>query len=439
MKIADKVVHPSKAIFAIGIRGGFRFLNDEDYLKLMYRCRFGKKLNLDSPETFNEKLQWLKIHNRNPLYTKLVDKYEAKQYVADRLGEEYIIPTIGVWDSFDDINFEQLPNQFVLKCTHDSGGLVICRDKNKLDMDEARKKIRRSLRRNYYWAGREWPYKDVKPRIIAEKYMEDNSGELRDYKIFNFDGEPKIIQVDYNRFVNHKRTLYSTDWKYIEAEIGYPADPMIDIKRPQCLEELLKLARQLSEGFTYIRTDFYVIDDKILFGELTFYAESGFQKITPDRFNETLGKWINLPMGGALLRSNNVLLYIRYETITKKNQLTDYKFYCFDGIPRFIYISEGLEEHRTARISFLTMNWEEEDFQREDYMPFEKIPPKPENFEAMTKVAQCLSEGFPFMRVDLYSICGKVYFSEMTLCPCSGYMPFLPEAADQSVGNYLKI
>ena len=152
----------------------FRFIPDELYLRIMYRLRMGKRLNLDDPQTFNEKLQWLKLHDRKPIYTTMVDKYEAKNYVASIIGDEYIIPTIGVWDNFDDINFDELPDQFVLKCTHDSGGLVICRDKSQFDKEAARKKISASLKTNFYWVGREWPYKNVKPRIIAEKVYIQN-------------------------------------------------------------------------------------------------------------------------------------------------------------------------------------------------------------------------------------------------------------------------
>ena len=168
-------------------RGFFKFMSDEAYLKFMYKLKMKRKLNLSDPQTFNEKLQWLKIYDRKPEYTTMVDKYEAKKYVADIIGEEYIIPTLGVWDRFEDIDFDELPDQFVLKCTHDSGGLVICRDKSKLDLKAAKKKINKSLKRNYYWIGREWPYKNVRPRIIAEKFMTDpTSDDLQDYKFFFF-------------------------------------------------------------------------------------------------------------------------------------------------------------------------------------------------------------------------------------------------------------
>lgn len=299
LELIDKAIHhPEKVITNLGKRELLNWVPDELYLKIVYGLIFKKKLDLDTPKTFNEKLQWLKLHDRQPQYTTMVDKYEAKKYVAGKIGEEYIIPTLGVWDSFDNIDFGRLPDQFVLKCTHDSGGLVICKDKSRFDVQAAKEKIEQCLKRNFYWLGREWPYKNVKPRIIAEKYMTDESGvELKDYKVFNFDGEPKLIQVDYDRFVEHKRNLYGTDWQYIEVSIQYPTDAGHQIDKPKQLEKMLQMARRLSAGIPHVRTDFYCIDDKIYFGELTFYHESGFGKFTPESFGEEMGKWLKLSGG----------------------------------------------------------------------------------------------------------------------------------------------
>lgn len=274
------------------------------YLKRRFLKKVGYPLDLDNPKTFNEKLQWLKLHDRNPLYTKMVDKYEAKKYVADIIGEEYIIPTLGVWNHFDEIDFEQLPEQFVLKCTHDSGSIVICKDKATFDKKAAKKKLERGLRYNYYYAGGfEWPYKNVKPRIIAEKFMVDESRtELKDYKVFNFNGEPKIIQVDYDRFVEHKRNLYTTDWKYIEAAIEFATDESHQIPKPKRLDEMLKLASKLAANIPHVRTDFYSIDDKIYFGEMTFYHGAGFEKFTPEDFGLKLGNCVNIQEGAVAER-----------------------------------------------------------------------------------------------------------------------------------------
>ena len=271
-------------------------LPDELYLRVLFRLMTGKKLNLQSPETFGEKIQWLKLHDHNPDYKIMVDKYAVKEYVADKLGSEYIIPTLGVWDRVEDIDWDSLPNQFVLKCTHDSGGLVICKDKNKLDKREASKKLNSCLKKSYYKLYREWPYKDVPHRIIAEKYIEDESGELNDYKVFNFGGEPRMIQVDYNRFNGHLRNLYSPKWDRINATMGYPSDPSREFPKPEVLDELLELCKKLSVGIPHVRTDFYIVNNKIYFDEMTFYHSSGFQKITPKEFEKALGDWIILPV-----------------------------------------------------------------------------------------------------------------------------------------------
>ena len=279
-------------------KGRFNSFSDKLYLKIMFWTYMGKRLNLKDPKTFNEKLQWLKLHDRKPEYTRMVDKYEVKKYVAERIGEEYIIPTWGVWDRFEDVDLDSLPDQFVLKCTHDSGGLVICRDKAKQNWDTAKGMIERSLKRNYYLHGREWPYKDVKPRIIAEQFMQDE---------------------------------------------------------------------------------------------------------------------------------------------TQPNGLLDYKFYCFNGEPKLLYISEGLEDHSTAKISFLDLDWTFADFYRSDFRPFDHLPPKPNNYDQMLILAKELSAGIPFLRVDLYEINGKIYFSELTFSPCGGMMPFEPEQWNEKLGSWITL
>lgn len=263
----------------------------------MYRIVTGKRLNLKKPRTFNEKLQWLKLHDRNPQYTKMVDKYEVRQYIKETIGEKYLIPLVGgPWERFDDIDFLNLPEQFVLKCTHDSGSVVICKDKNKFDIQSARKKINRALKGNFFYGGREWPYKNIKPRIIAEKYMVDEFGKnLNDYKIFNFNGIPRLIQVDFNRFENHRHNYFSPAWDFLDVYINHSNDPNTKIERPQKLDELLDLAKKLSHGIIHLRTDFYIMGNKIFFGELTFYHESGFGRFTPEEFEEQMGEWIRLP------------------------------------------------------------------------------------------------------------------------------------------------
>ena len=274
-----------------------KLIPDKLYLKLKYRSKTGKKLDFKNPKTYNEKLQWLKLYDRKDIYTTMVDKCEAKKYVADIIGNEYIIPTIGVYDKFEDIDFKELPKQFVIKCTHDSGGLVICKNKDQLDIDEAREKITDCLKKNYYWRGREWPYKNVRPRILVEKYMEDKSSKT----------------------------------------------------------------------------------------------------------------------------------------------MRDYKFFCFDGKPEIMYLSEGLENHKTARMSFYDMNMHLVDCRRSDYRPLEYIPERPNNFEKMKEFSAILSEDIPHLRVDWYEINGKLYFGELTFTTCSGIIPFADENWDRRLGDFIKL
>ena len=273
-----------------------KLLPDYIFLKIKYKYKFNKKLDLNNPQTFNEKLQWLKLYDRNPEYTKMVDKYEAKKYVANIIGEEYIIPTLGVYDKFEDINFATLPNQFVIKCTHNSGGLIICKDKTKLNIKEARKKINKSLKRNYFYTGREWPYKNIKPRIIIEKYMENNSEtELKDYKLFCFNGIPKIILVCSERFSssNMCETWFDENWRYLDIiESNHRVNK--EIKRPINFDKMKILAEKLSHNIPFLRCDFYEINKKIYFGELTFFPASGFENFKPAEWNKKLGDMIDL-------------------------------------------------------------------------------------------------------------------------------------------------
>lgn len=273
-------------------------LSDKTFIKIEYRNRMRKKLNLKNPQTFNEKLQWLKIYDRKPIYTTMVDKYEVKNYVADKIGDEYIIPTLGVWDSFDEIDFDSLPDQFVLKCTHDSGGLVICKDKSKLNKEKAKKKIELSLNRNYYYHGREWAYKDVKPRVIAEKYMEDkNSKDLKDYKFFCFDGKVKAMFIATDRFtqgVETKFDFYDTNFEHLPFTNGHPNAECV-IEKPKHFEKMKELAEILSKDIPQIRVDFYEIDDEVYFGELTFFHWSGMVPFVPEKWDYVFGEWIELP------------------------------------------------------------------------------------------------------------------------------------------------
>ncbi len=297
-KIIGLIKNPKLLFNILGNRGFFKWMDDETYLRILYRVKMNKKLNLDNPQTFNEKLQWLKLYDRNPQYTIMVDKYEVKKYVADIIGEEYVIPTLGVWNRFEDINFSSLPEQFVLKCTHDSGGIAICRDKNTFDFDSARKKIQKSLKKNFYWSQREWPYKNVKPRIIAEKYMEDSrSHDLRDYKFFCFDGVVKALFIATDRQDSGSETkfdFFDSEFKHLPLTNGHPnAD--VTPSKPETFEKMKELAEKLSRKIPQLRVDFYEVDGKVYFGELTFSHWSGLMPFSPEKWDKKFGEWINLP------------------------------------------------------------------------------------------------------------------------------------------------
>lgn len=272
-----------------------RIIPDPLYLRIKFYMRTRRHLNLKNPDTYTEKLQWLKIHDRKPIYTTLVDKYGVKKFVADRLGEEHVIPLIGVWDRVEDIPYDKLPNKFVLKCTHDSGGLQICKDKSKFDFILAKKKICEVLKENYYWASREWPYKNVKPRIIAEKYMEDaKTGETRDYKFFTFNGEPKVMYIATGRGTGETYgDFFDMDFNHLDLTIDHRNAPICP-EKPDCFEEMKKAATILAQGISQVRVDFYVIDGQYYFGEMTFFHCGGFEDLKPARWNKTFGDWVSL-------------------------------------------------------------------------------------------------------------------------------------------------
>lgn len=282
-KIIEKIIriikYPPRLLVYLDTKEKIR-LEDKTYLKFLYKMCLNKTLNLDNPQTFNEKLQWLKLYDRKPEYTKMVDKYEVKKYVANIIGDEYIIPTIGIYNNFDEINFEELPKQFVMKCTHDSGGIVICKDKQKLDLKEAKIKIKRSLKNNYFYFGREWPYKNVKPRIIIDEYIEDNiRHELVDYKIYAFNGQCDYVMACFDRFNGGPKFIYfDREWN-IKKEFskdGLKYGENINLSKPKNIDKMFECAEKLSQGIPFVRVDFYEANGKMYFGELTFYPSSGF-------------------------------------------------------------------------------------------------------------------------------------------------------------------
>lgn len=296
-KIIKYIRHPKKILIYLMNKNFLFFMPDKLYLKWKFKLTMGYKLDLDNPKTFNEKMQWLKLNDRNTEYTKMVDKYSAKEYVGSIIGKEYIIETIGIYDKFDDINFSDLPDKFVIKPTHTSGDIYICNDKSKIDYLELKKRVNKWLKRNYYKIHREWPYKNIEPKIIIEKYMDDTKyHELVDYKIMCFNGDPEIIFTCTERFSNEglKVTFFDLNWEKLPFERHYPSSSR-NIKKPNNFDKMLELSKKLSKDIPFVRVDWYEINGKLYFGELTFYPGSGYEEFTPEEWDTIIGQKIKLP------------------------------------------------------------------------------------------------------------------------------------------------
>ena len=270
-------------------------LPDKMYLNLRFHYNFHRWINWKNPQTYNEKLQWMKVYDRNPLYTKLVDKYEVRQYIADILGEEYLFPCYGVWDKFEDIDFSKLPDQFVLKCTHDSGSVRICKDKSNFDMEENAKHFAKCLNTSSYLGGREWAYKSVKPRIIAEKLMTENGEGLKDYKFFCFAGKVKAMFIATDRGkedTDVKFDFFDDQFNHLPMKHGHENAASVP-EKPSRFEEMKEIAEKLSGKMRHVRIDLYEVDNRIYFGEFTFYHHCGFVPFDPEEWDYTFGSWIN--------------------------------------------------------------------------------------------------------------------------------------------------
>ncbi len=258
--------------------------SDKIHLKCLFKKYMNEKLNLTNPTTFNEKLQWLKLHDRNPQYTIMADKAEVKKYVSDLIGDKYIIPTIGVYESVDEIPFDTLPDKFVIKCTHDSGSIFICRNKNDFDFQKVKEQILEKLNQKFYWYCREWVYKDIKPRIIVEEFISDENGDSpADYKFFCFNGKMEVFKIDYNRFTKRAANYYDKDCMLLPfGKIHSIPDPSIKLDLPGNFEEMVAIAEKLSKDMPFLRVDLYSVENKIYFGELTFYPSGGIEPFTGD-------------------------------------------------------------------------------------------------------------------------------------------------------------
>lgn len=289
--------NPKRLFAMLGSKGLLNWMPDKLYIEIQYRLAMGKWPDLKNPQTFNEKLQWLKLHDRNPLYTTLVDKYAVRQYIADKIGEEYLIPLVGgPWKNADEIDFDALPEQFVLKCNHDSGGTVVCRDKSSLRIGKTREKLNKRLGVNYYYANREWPYKNITPCIYAEKLMNDGKCQdgILDYKFFCFNGEPKLMFIASDGSSDPRTDFFDMDFNHVDIRMRDPGFDELP-EKPEQFEEMKRLARILSNVNSHMRVDFYLVDGRVYVGEQTLYHNSGLTNISPPEWNKTIGSWLTLP------------------------------------------------------------------------------------------------------------------------------------------------
>ena len=273
-----------------------RLIPDRIYLQIVYFKHFRKFINFNNPKNFNEKIQYLKLKYRSNELTEMADKYKVKQYVSKLIGNEYVIPTLGVWSTTEEINFNELPKKFVLKCNNDSGGVVICKDKQALNIEETKKFLNSRLNNNGFWYGREWPYKNIKPCIIAEKYMENNGqNELIDYKFFCFNGQPKVVLVCSERFASNNmcKTYFDENWNLLNImEANHRIDK--EQKKPQSFEKMKTISQKLAKGMPFVRIDFYEIEGSLYFGEITFFPASGLEKFKPEKWNNIFGDMIDI-------------------------------------------------------------------------------------------------------------------------------------------------
>lgn len=271
-----------------------KFIPDKLYLKIVYRIKTGKKLNLKNPTGFCEKLNYLKIYNKIEKYTDLVDKIKVKEYITKNFGEEYIFPTLGVWDHYRQIDFNNLPDKFVLKCNHDSGSIKVVVDKSEINHKEFENFFENRLKQNPFYIGREYPYKNVKPKIMAEKYMTPKGKvDINDFKFFCFDGEPKIMYIASQRSIDCKFDFYDMNFSHLNIVNIHPQSG-VEIEKPEKFEDMVEFARKLSKGFKFVRVDLYQIDGKIYFGEFTFFHGGGFWLMKPEKWEKILGDWINI-------------------------------------------------------------------------------------------------------------------------------------------------
>lgn len=416
-----------------------QLMSDKYYLSILWEFQMGYRLDWNHLETYNEKLQWLKLYDRKAAYTKMVDKYRVKQWVAEKIGKEYVIPTLAVYNSVDEIDVTKLPNQFVLKCNHDSGSVIICENKEKFDIERAKMQLKDALGENFYWRAREWPYKNVKPCIFAEQFIRTNPrlDKKNDNHSYT-ESELKIIHVDMDCFRWNKSRMYSGFWSTIEEEIGTSRNN----ESASLSNEMFDFLGRLNEEYGPVQGEFYQIDNDVYFGDLTYNQESvlekkGTQWIAESGCKIIVERDVSDRCIGLLISKNRFVLYFHQECLEQNFAgLKDYKFFCFNGTPKVMYIANDSAQYPT--MNFYDMDFEPLPLYTRD-PPAMISPDRPRHFEKMKTFAEILSENIPQVRVDFYENGDKLFFGEMTFYHMGGFSEIHPREWNLKMGSWIEL
>lgn len=416
------------------------WIPDAPHLKMLYRAFLGEKLDLDNPSTFNEKLQWLKIHDRNPLYTTLVDKYRVKQWVSDRIGAEHVTKTYAMWEHAEDIDISGLPERFVLKTNHDCGGVAICRDRASFDLESAKRKLSKHLKTNYFWRTREWPYKNVKPCVFAEEYLDpdEGKGDLTDYKVMCFGGKVRCEFTCTGRAGGDLHVdFFDKDWNHLPFTRHYP-NAEVPPEAPARLKEMVADAERLSADIPFVRADFYEVAGQYYFGEMTLYPNSDFERFEPSEWDRKFGTWIDLEKarGGWLLVNDSWALWAHAGSVTESCP-ADYKVSCFGGEPRLIEVHKGRFTNHTC--DYYTPEWRPlPDIEWAGLPRSEEGTEAPACLDEMLRFSSILTDEFPQARADWYVVGDRMLFGELTLFNDAGFGP-MDERTAQTLGSWIDL
>lgn len=415
-------------------------MSDKYYLSIMWKMMMGYKIDWHNVRTYNEKIQWLKLYDRRPEYTQMVDKYRVKELVASIIGEEYVIPTLAVYGNADEIDLSQLPDKFVLKCNHDSGSVVICEDKARFDLNAAKRKLGEALNENFYWKAREWPYKNVKPCIFAEQFMEDKTNSKQEKRSI---ANTKVLQVAYDNLKWHKSRVYGSVWNQIEKVIKDEIEKNRGINQEDAVESMLVFCGELEEKYAQIDGELYYIKNGLFFGDIAFSQREKFESFVPEYLGLQQNEWMAVQGGkqsmhnGWIIRKENYIIYLHSEWPNQTfSGLKDYKFFCFSGEPRIMYIANDSAEYPTT--NYYDMDYSPLPLYTRDPPAFIE-PSKPQNFEQMKVLAAKLSEGIPHVRVDFYENNGKVLFGEMTFFHMGGFSEIHPKEWNLLMGDWIRL